>query len=289
MSLPFESPGFLFLILAVIPVWKRVRQTSVIGFSSNELLQGLTIRIPLVVIERLFLSVFIMAGALILARPMHIEKTTAPVYQDARDIAIVLDISGSMTGQNIQTARDVIAEFVSARPNDRIALFVFDTEAYMEWPLSPDHESLIYHLDTLTLGGGTTITPGVIAGLNHLRRYGQHPGALIVVSDGSSDLKPSEKTATEQALGQTKLYFVQIGKPDDASRIFWAFVEKLGGKVFNGEIGKLGEIFSEISNLETRPVIWEQRQRIMYQFGALPLVALLGLLGAATLECLRRV
>lgn len=293
MVIPLEYPGFLFLIpLGLIAVWKLVRQKGAIGFSST-LLEGIRIRFSLLILERLFLAVFITSGVLILARPIQFVRNSVPVYQEARDITVVLDISGSMWeggGEKMITAVTVISEFVTNRPADRVALVVFDTYAYLEWPLSPDHGELLYRLDNVRNGGGTTIASGIIVGLRHQQQFGQNPGAIIVVSDGISTVTAEEKKAVETALGQTKLYMIWIGDPDQQlAREFGEYLRSLGGKVYRGETEELDEFFRQIDKLEASPVAWEQQVTTVYHFGLLPLAALISLLSAALVDITREV
>ncbi len=291
MNLPFEFPLFLLLIpLGLAAVFRLVRQKSHLGFSTAALLKGVGLGFSLLLLEKLLLSVFVIAASLILARPTQLVRNSVPVYQEARDIALVLDISGSMWGDKIGSAAGVSTEFAAKRPQDRIALFVFNTEAYLEWPLSLDHEPLIFRLNQADVGGGTRIASGVIAGLNHQRRYGQNAGAVIIVSDGGSDVTPEEKNAIETALGQTKFYWIWIGEDDDQeAQDFALYVTGLDGKVYRGEIEDLAEIFGQINQLEASPVLWEQRVAAVYHFGLLPLAALVSLLLAAVTDLVREV
>ncbi len=291
MKIPLEQPWFLlFIPFGVVAVWRLVRQKGVIGFSTPLLLEGIKTQVPFLFMERLFLGIFVAVGMLILARPTELIKNSVPVYQEARDITLVLDTSGSMSGTSIETAKRVISEFVAGRPQDRIALMVFDSRAFLEWPLSPDHQPLLYRIDHVTTGDGTIIATGLIAALQHLAQYGQNPGAVIMVSDGGSDVSSKEKSTIEHALGKTKLYWIWIGsQADELAQAFGDYVERLGGKVYKGEVRDLGAIFSEISQLEASPVVWEQHIATVYNFGVLPLVALCSLLGAGLLEMFREV
>lgn len=296
MNILFEYPLFLLLIPAgLIAVWKLVRQKSVIGFSSASLLIGTRVRLPLLVFERIALAVFVIAGILILARPIRLERTATPVYQEARDITIALDISGSMRwgeGNNLTVAIGVISEFVAARPQDRIALFVFDTASYLEWPLSVDHDIIIYRLQHLGDGGGTVISSGITDALEHQAQFGQNSGAVIVVSDGASSVSAVQKEAIENALGDTKLYWIWIVEGvagDPLALVFGDYVRSLGGGVYRGETEELESFFAEISQLESSPVVWENIITTEYQFGLLPLAALIGALGAGLLHLFREV
>ncbi len=293
MNIPLEQPVFLFLIpLGLLAVGKLVRQKSRLGFSSATLLKGIETRAPLLLLERLFLSLFVVTGALILARPTKLIKNSVPVYSEARDLILVLDISGSMTGDNISTAKSVITGFVEGRPQDRIALLTFNSDAFLEWPLSLDHEALVYRLNQLEADGSTIIASGVIAGIKHQQQLGQNPGALIVVSDGGSDVTPEEKTAIETSLGQTKLYWIWIneeGEADEMAQKFGAYVTSLGGQIFRGGIKDLDDMFRQINKLEASPVLYEQHVTTAYHFGILPLLALGSVLLAGLVNIVREV
>src|SRR5258706_7602041 len=288
MLIPLEQPWFLLLIpLGILAVWKLTGQKEGLGFSSVTLLKGLNTGLSFLILERVLLSLFIVASAFILARPIQEIKNTIPVYKEARDISVVLDLSGSMDGKDgkkLKTAKDVIIKFVEARPQDRVALFVFEDIAYMEWPLSSDHQSLIARLKDVTGGGGTIISSGIIAAFEHQKTYGQAHGAVIIVSDGSSEVLPKEKEAIEAALGNTKLYWISIGEEEPLALAFETYLKSLGGKVYQGKFEDLDKIFSEISQLESSPVVWEIHTKTVYQFGILPLIAFLSLLGVGLVE-----
>ncbi len=294
MNLHLEYPAFLLLIpLGLVAVFKLVRQKSGIGFSSATLLEGIGTGFSPLFFERLFLSIFVAAGSLILAQPTRLVKNSVPIYKEARDLSLVLDVSGSMTGDSINTATSVITEFVALRPQDRIALFVFNTSAFLEWPLSLDHETLIFRLNHAVPDGGTRIAAGVIAGLEHQQRYGKNPGAVIVVSDGGSIVTPEEKSAIETALGKTKLYWIWISEKgaeeDQMAQQFGVYVTSLGGKVYRGGVDELSEIFREINKLETSPVLQQQHVTNVYDFGILPLAALVSLLLAGVVNTVREI
>lgn len=294
MIIPFEQPWFLLLIpMGFLAVWKLVRQKSGVGFSSILLLDEMRTRISILIWQRLLLCIFVAAAGLILAKPIRIVKTSVPVYQEARDISIILDVSGSMSQDNdlkIKTAKKVITEFVAGRPQDRIALLVFENTAYLEWPLSLDHTALISRLNAVTGGGGTTIASGIIAGLSNQVKYGESSGAMIILSDGISEISREDKQIIEGSLGKTKLYWILIGNEDqELTREFQKYVKSLGGTVYLGEADDLSEIFTEISKLESSPVTLEEKVTTTYRFGQLPLIAFVALLVAGLLEVWREV
>jgi len=295
VNLPLEQPLFLLLIpLGVGLIWILVRQERGIGFSSVSLLEGMR-GVSYVLVQRILLSGFVAASAVVLAKPVEFVKTSVPVYADARDIIVVLDISSSMNSgspSNLKISKEVIANFVTGRPGDRVGLFTFDTRFFFEWPLSLDHDSLRYRLGRVRSGGGTKISEGMLGGLNYLQDFGRQRGAMIVVSDGLSAVSPEDRETISRLVGETRtrVYWIWIGEPgEELSLAFAGYVEQLGGIVYVGAPQDLGEIFTEISRLETSQVVLEQQVQSSYRFGIWPALALITLAAAAAVGLLKEV
>src|SRR5262245_25726257 len=83
--------------------------------------------------------------ALALARPQRL--ITDPTEVEGIDIIIALDVSNSMSEADLlpnrlTAAKRVIDDFIRRRPNDRIGLVLFGTEAALQCPLTLDHRAL---------------------------------------------------------------------------------------------------------------------------------------------------
>lgn len=156
------------------------------------------------------------------------------------DIVLVLDLSGSMralmdsdstparaqNGQvqrltRLDTAKEVILDFVARRHNDRIGVVVFGRAAYILSPPTLDKSllaSLVSKMDLgLIDGNGTAIGDAVGTGVARLRRSSARSKAIILLTDGDSN---AGSIAPDYAahLAQTqavKVYTVQIGNGDD--------------------------------------------------------------------------
>lgn len=278
-----EKPLFLLVIpIGVALVWLLVRQRIRVGFSQLELLTGVR-GVPINLVQKLIFSLAIILLGIALAQPMRYTTTTVPLYVEARDIVISLDISGSMSSflrtpihrqsaGKLALAKSVIADFVAANPQDRIAIVTFDTRAYLEWPLSIDHRAFLAQLEQIRAGGGTMIGQGFIAALEQLDLYGNQSGAVLIVSDGISDVTPEEKKQIELLLSQTHahLYWIVIGSQTQPITIeLRAYFEGLGGKTYSVNPEELEEVFDEISRLETSPVVYEQVSSSRPEFGPL--------------------
>src|SRR5207247_7451756 len=109
----------------------------------------------------LALALFIIA----LARPQLGEGETK-ITASCIDIVLAIDLSGSMSSEDFQLqgqrvnrlmiAKDVLQKFIAKRPNDRIGLVAFATDAYIAAPLTMDHDLLIKHIFSLSIAATYT-------------------------------------------------------------------------------------------------------------------------------------
>jgi Ca-activated chloride channel family protein len=156
------------------------------------------------------------------------------------DIVLVLDLSGSMralmdadsaptrpqTGgatrlTRLDTAKEVILDFVTRRKNDRIGVVVFGRSAYILSPPTLDKSLLATLVSKMELGlidgNGTAIGDAVGTAVARLRRSTARSKAIILLTDGDSN---AGSIAPDYAahLAQTqavRVYTVQIGNGDD--------------------------------------------------------------------------
>ena len=183
----FAHP-YLLLLLLLLPLlaWLKGQRGSPPAFlySSVKLVEGLARARRshagnfLAALRWLVLAIFIVA----LAQP-RLSKSTTEVKASGVDIVIALDMSGSMISEDFvvkgervnrfNMARSVLKNFIDKRPNDRIGLVVFATQAYIATPLSLDHDFLQENLDRLEIGAidqnSTAIGDGLGTAVNRLR------------------------------------------------------------------------------------------------------------------------
>ena len=71
-------------------------------------------------------------------------------------------------------------KFIEKRPNDRIGIVAFATQAYIASPLTLDHDFLLQNLERLELGtiddSRTAIGSGLSTAINRLRHNSDKPG-----------------------------------------------------------------------------------------------------------------
>ncbi|MEM9069880.1 MAG: VWA domain-containing protein [Myxococcota bacterium] len=142
------------------------------------------------------------------------------------DIVVVMDMSLSMRAADIQPNRfdatkQVVQDFISRRPNDRIGAVVFGRDAYTLLPLTTDKEALRTVIQELELelidGRGTAIGNAVGTALNRLRNSNAESKTVILLTDGDSNagnVSP-DQAAELAATMEVKVFSILMGQTED--------------------------------------------------------------------------
>ena len=160
-----------------------------------------------------------------LARP-QLGRSESRIRTEGIDIVLVLDISGSMWARDYQkgmqpesrinAAKDVVREFIRARPNDRIGMVVFGTRAYVASPLTLDHDWLERNLDRVRVGlveGNTAIGAGIGTAVNRLRNTKAKSKVIVLLTDGGENVRnpPALEAAKAAREFNVRIYAVGAG------------------------------------------------------------------------------
>jgi Ca-activated chloride channel family protein len=155
------------------------------------------------------------------------------------DIVLVLDLSGSMRAvfdaptpglrvgpigkrpTRLDTAKDVIRDFISRRKTDRIGVVVFGKSAYVLSPPTLDYHLLDLLVDKMSLevidGTATAIGDAVGVASARLRRSDARSKAIVLLTDGDSNagsIAPEYAGHLATVVG-AKIYTIQIGNGDE--------------------------------------------------------------------------
>ena len=132
-------------------------------------------------------------GVVGLALTLDGEDVRGPETEDPRatDMVIVLDRSGSMSGEKIAFARQAIHDLLGLlTAKDRFALVTYSDDVRTEAPLAPVTAGMREHLqgvvNRVAAGGGTNLGGGLQVGMGLLgeaHRSG-NLGRVILISDG---------------------------------------------------------------------------------------------------------
>lgn len=306
---------WLFLLLPLAIIWyffKRNKQTAELKMSS---LKGfkvtsswLTKLKPIMFVLRLLaLGLLIMA----LARPQTVDVSSKTKTTRGIDIVMAIDVSASMLAKDLRPNRldalkEVAAEFIKGRPNDRIGLVEYAGESYTKTPITSDKAIVLRSLKSIEynniIEGGTAIGMGLATSVNRLKDSKAKSKVIILLTDGVNnsgfiDPKIASELAIEYGI---KTYTIGLGtngmalspvaidprtgqfqygriKVEIDETLLKEIATATGGKYFRATNNKkLEEIYSEINKLEKTDV--EEFKFYNYEEKYRPLVLLAGLL-----------
>ena len=222
----FAHPHVLWLLVLVpLVAWYvlRRRPERSVAYSSLDLLLGAGLEAS--AFKRyttLFLRLLVLVlviGAL--ARPQT-GRSKHTTYSEGIDIMLVLDTSGSMQAQDFEpknrlhVAREVMKEFISKRPQDRIGLVVFAADAMTQCPLTLDHTLLSKLVDGVDFGmldDGTAIGVGLATACNRLRTSTAKSKVVVLLTDGQNNagmVDPATAARVAASLG-LRVYTIGVG------------------------------------------------------------------------------
>ncbi|MDR1517889.1 MAG: VWA domain-containing protein [Dysgonamonadaceae bacterium] len=197
----FANPKYLYLLLLLIPliawyVLQLSKMQASFKLASTNAFKGAR-RSFKVYMRHLPFALRCIAIALIilvLARPQAVNSWEESETQGI-DIALALDVSGTMLAQDLQpdrleAAKKVASEFIADRPNDKIGLVIFAGESFTQCPLTSDHRILLNLLQEVKFGminDGTAIGLGLANAVNRLKDGESKSKVVILLTDGSNN------------------------------------------------------------------------------------------------------
>ena len=316
-NITFANPEFfwLFLIIPFIIVWyyfKRNQEKPTLKISSLKGFKATTSILPkLKPILFVFRILALCALILSMARPRTVDVTNKNNITKGIDIVIASDVSGSMLAKDLKPNRmealkEVAANFVEARVNDRIGIVVYAAEAYTKTPVTSDKAVVLEAINSIqydnVLQDGTAIGMGLATAVNRLKDSKAKSKVIILMTDGVNNagfLEPisAAEIAVEYGI---KVYTIGIGTNGNAmfpyayapngkgflfkmmpvqidELLMKDIAKKTGGKYFRAQNNSnLETIYKEINKLETTEV--EELKFVNYDEKFRPLVLLAGLL-----------
>ena len=227
----FGHPYFLLLLLLLpLAAWLKGKhgQPPAFVYSSVQLVRGI-LNITqtrsgafLAALRWLTLAVLLIA----LAQP-RLTRSETRITASGVDIVVALDMSGSMASEDFEVgrqrlsrlamAKEVLKKFIDKRPNDRIGIVAFATQAYIASPLTLDHEFLLQNLERLELGTiddtRTAIGSAFSTAINRLRELKSKSKIVILMTDGQNNAgKVAPLTVAEAAQTlRVKAYTIGVG------------------------------------------------------------------------------
>jgi len=293
-NLSFLNPEFFWLLLLIpaAAAWlylKRNQQTATLKISSTA---GFTGSKSFFVKLYPFLGVFrllaLTALIVAMARPRTVDISNKTKTTKGIDIVMAIDVSGSMLAKDLKPNRmealkKVAASFVDERPNDRIGLVVYASEAYTKTPVTSDKAIIQQAIESIkydnVLQDGTGIGMGLATAVNRLKDSKAKSKVIILLTDGVNNagfIEPETASDIAKQYG-IKVYTVGIGTNGMAEfpyaiapngqflfrmmqveideQLMKNIARKTDGKYFRATSNnKLEEIYAAINKLETTEI-----------------------------------
>ena len=225
----FEDPWLLLfmLMLPYMALKGKKKQQATINYSTIGTLQSIrTAQVDFFSALPLILRILsVMLLILALARPQEGHKSQE-ILSVGVDIMLALDTSGSMQALDfiknekrdtrLAMVKDVVSKFIENRPNDRIGMVVFGSEAYTQCPLTLDQgilQSFLSKLDIGMAGDSTAIGSAVGIAVKRLKDLESDSKVIILLTDGRNNagsLPPVQAAQTAKAFG-IKIHTIGVG------------------------------------------------------------------------------
>ncbi|MEO7446454.1 MAG: VWA domain-containing protein [Ferruginibacter sp.] len=284
-NIEFGQPYLLalLLLLPIIIIWyirgNKARQSSLI--LSTTAARGLgsfkaSMRHLPFILRIISLAFIIIA----LAKP-QVRNEQQRTEGEGIDIILCVDVSGSMTAQDLkpnrmEAAKKVAIDFVNERPTDRIGVVIFSGESFTQCPLTTDNAVLVSAIKNIRNGmleDGTAIGAGLGTSVDRLRNSDAKSKVVVLLTDGENNgglIDPKTAKEIAKAYG-IKVYTIGIGTegfaPQPVNTPMGVVIEKqkvsidepllkeiakeTGGSYFRATDNQsLSDIYSQINNLE---------------------------------------
>lgn len=293
----FSRPLFLLLFLPYIYMLYlsffkvSFRRGAAVALSSKEIVPAIKsikiITYPFMTHLR-FIVLFLLIIAL--AGPGRGISFTS-IKSRGIDIVIALDLSLSMSAEDLEpnrlaVSKSVIKDFISKRESDRIGLIVFAGEAYLQCPLTLEHNVLYEIVDELDFETvkeqGTAVGDAIALSVSRLMDGVTKTRVVLLITDGVSnrgfiDPETAGKAASDM---EVKVYAIGVGSEGEVSftspdgrrgRFLNHFDESAlrnvaeitGGKFYRADDAKgLAQSIKDIDSLEKS----EFKNKKYYQF-----------------------
>lgn len=285
----FAHPSYLYLLLVLIPliawyIYKLRKMQASFSLSSTAPLKEVrpTLKVRLRHLPFVMRLLALSALIIVVARPQSVNSIETSKTEGI-DIVMAMDVSTSMLAEDFKpnrlvASKQVAAEFVNDRPNDKIGLVIFAGESFTQCPLTTDHRvllNLINEVDFNMINDGTAIGLGLANAVNRLKDSDSQSRVVILLTDGSNNAgQIAPLTAADLAASYgIRVYTIGVGSrgpstitdpqsgrrmqitADIDERVLTEIAGVSGGQYFRAtDNTSLRQIYEEIDAMEKRHI-----------------------------------
>jgi len=265
----FEYPFVLGLILlfVVCSVWCKERSRAIFFPHVEQLMmQGVKRSSLLAWLKWAGIVLAVVA----LASPV-MTKTYTNSKKEGRDIVLIIDASDSMRQRGFDpndtwinkfdVVKEVVADFIDKRENDRLGMVTFADVAFIASPLTFEKDFLknITKMQKLGIAGKrTAINDAIVQSYSILSKSKAKSKIAILLTDGVDNMSkvPFDELKSMVAKQDVKLYTIGIGDERDYNGPYLQALAHAGkGEAFAArDATTLSRIYDEINKLEVTKI-----------------------------------
>jgi VWFA-related protein len=144
------------------------------------------------------------------------ERQTITQFESERvpvSLGIVLDTSGSMAGEKMESARAALSRFVYdlLSPGDEMFLYRFDRRPVLVQDWTEDRARLMRGLGSIRPNGGTALYDAVAEAVPLAGEGSRRKKALVVISDGNDTNSELEVDELQQLIRESEVIVYAVG------------------------------------------------------------------------------
>ena len=176
------------------------------------------------------------------------------------DLVVVMDISGSMNGKKITSARSSLMEFINKLADrDQLQINLFSSSITTLTPLSAlgaKRQQVLNSVSGIFEGGNTVLYDAALDAYNGLKTSGdpKHIRAIIILTDGEDTASTASlddvvaKIKADQGEGGNSIKLFTIAFGDDADKkVLQQLAEPTGGKQYDSSPETIQKIYDDIA------------------------------------------
>lgn len=209
-------------------------------------------------------TVYLRVG--VMGCPAEILQERAPV-----NVAIVIDKSGSMSGEKIEKAKEAaILALLRLKSTDIVSVVLYDSTVQVLVPATKmtNRSELISNIRQIRAGGSTALYAGVQNGASEVRKFlsRNRVNRVVLISDGLANVGPESPSALGQlganlvdegisvttiglGLGYNEDLMSQLAYKSDGGHYFAETADELAG-VFDQEFGRALSVVAQDVTIE---------------------------------------
>lgn len=309
-NIEFARPYF-FWLFALVPLLiifyflKHKKRSASILVSTNAA-QGLGSWKTKFLHLPFFLRLFCLSAIMVALAGPQTRNEEKKAEGEGIDIVLCIDVSGSMTAQDLtpnrlEAAKAVAIDFINRRPTDRIGIVIFSGESFTLCPLTTDKQVLIDAVKNIRNGlleDGTAIGSGLSTSVDRLRNSPSKSKVVVLLTDGENNgglIDPNTAKEIAKSFG-IKVYTIGVGTDGYAPQpirtdqgvvmsqqkvsideeLLTRIARETGGKYFRAKDNQsLSNIYSTINTLEKSKIDITKTLRINEKFFPFVLAAII--------------